>query len=342
MLSCEAINDKHEQPNILIVVLDACRADHVGCYGYGRNTTPNIDAFARKAILYRNAYSNCSWTKPSVTSLLTGLDCREHGVQAGFDTLAEDLPYLPAELQPRGYTTGAFIHSGFLLKDKGYARGVDRFWHLFPSLKSNTDLITNEVVVDPDDAVLVNQVIPFTRNTDQPWFAYVHLMGPHTPYRAYLEAEYFGKTNLDLYDGKLRYADAQIGRLLATVPSNTIVIITADHGEEFGEHGGAFHGNTLYDEVVHIPLLIRWPGYTARVEQGLVGLDRISPALLSGCLPETGGEVQCHLERGWLASGRLTKRLHRVVTSADIQTNTAPAVDAETLRREQLEALGYF
>lgn len=340
---CGLSEAARDQPNVLIVVLDALRADHVGCYGYERNTTPNIDAFARKAVVYRNAYSTTSWTKPSVTSLLTGLNCQEHGVQTGPNNLSADLPYLPAMLKERGYTTGTAIHSCFMMRDRGYARGYDWFWHLFPTRASGAAALfgANQPPVDPDDAVLVNQAIHFIQQNEEPWFAYLHLIGPHEPYRAYIEPEHFGTTNLDLYDAKLRYADAQVGRLLSFVPKDTIVIITADHGEEFGEHGGWGHARTLYDEVIHVPLLIKWPGRTPRVETNLVGLDRIAPALLAGSLPETGGQVHCNLAARKRINGEFIKHQERTITEADIETNEVPEVDTEALRREQLEALGY-
>ncbi len=119
---CGGIEAAQERPNVLIILLDALRADHVGCYGYERNTTPNIDAFARDSIMYSNCYATCSWTKPSVTSLLTGLNCRQHGVLARWDPLREDLPYLPAELQARGYETAGFIDSCFVLENREHSR----------------------------------------------------------------------------------------------------------------------------------------------------------------------------------------------------------------------------
>ncbi len=326
---CGGIQATRAQPNILIVVLDALRADHVGCYGYERNTTPNLDAFARESVLYRNAYATCSWTKPSVTSILTGLTCEAHGVQKAMDNLSASTPYLPAECKARGYATAIFMANTFIYPEGGYARGCDRFWQFVPDFEWQAWL---DGPVEIDDAVVVNRAIPWVRETRAPWFAYVHLIGPHTPYEEPARVWEFGDEPIDDYDEKLRYADAQLGRLLAAVPKDTIVIITSDHGEEFGEHGGLWHGRTLYDEVLRVPLLIHWPGETPRIEHGLIGLDRLRSALLDGRLPDTGGEVQCDL--------KATER--RVVTTADVLIDDAPAVDLDALRKEQLEALGYF
>jgi arylsulfatase A-like enzyme len=335
---CADIEATRSQPNILIVVLDACRADHVGCYGYDRNTTPNIDAFARDAVLHRNAYANCSWTKPSVTSLLTGLTVPEHGVQAGFDALSAQAPYLPAAMQERGYHAAVFSANHWICEGDGYARGCDTWWHYYGL---GTPLPVTQRGGEVDDGVAINRVLSWMGGQSAPWFAYVHLMGPHGPYDKPARVYDFGERWIDDYDEKLRYCDAHVGRLLAAVPPDTIVIITADHGEEFGEHGGIGHGQTLHDEVVHVPLIIRWPGHAPRIETGLVGLDRIAPALLDVRLPETGGEVECHLERRKL-TGEMIEHLHRVVTVADIVTDAPPTVDVDALRREQLEALGYF
>jgi len=291
--------------------------------------------------MYANCYSTCSWTAPSVTSLLTGLNCRQHGVLASWDPLREDLPYLPAQMQARGYETAGFIDSVFVFASKGYARGMQHWWHVFPGLQEWVDLRRVYSRVDPDDAVLVNRAIPWIRQAREPWFAYVHLFVPHNPYRAATDPEYFGQTDMDQYDAKIRYADRQLGRLLAEVPPNTIVIVTADHGELYDKQGLQRHGGSLCDELIHVPLLIRWPGQEPRVEPGLVGLDRIAPAILDGVLPATGGEVRCHLEMRWVDASLLDV-LTRTVTEADLPDFTVPAVDAETVRREQLEALGYF
>ena len=195
--------------------------------------------------------------------------------------------------------------------------------------------------IEIDDAVLVNQVIRWQRNAQAPWFAYLHLMGPHGPYHLPARANDFGPEPLDQYDAKMRYVDHQVGRLLADAHPDTLIIITADHGEEFGEHGGTQHGRTLHDEVLRVPLLIYWPHCEPRIEQGLVGLDRVVSAILDDVLPETGGKVRCHLEIRDLG-GTLKDVLTRTVTSEDLPETDIPAVDAEELRREQLEALGYF
>jgi phosphoglycerol transferase MdoB-like AlkP superfamily enzyme len=240
----------------------------------------------------------------------------------------------------QGYETAAFLNTAFLLPSKGYRRGWDHFQHVFPEIDDAWDVVRNHSFCNPHDGALVNQALPFVRETTAPWFAYVHMFGPHAPYDEPQRIYDFGEETIDLYDAKLRYADEELGRLLAAVPRNTIVIITADHGEEFGEHGGTQHGKTLYDEVLRVPLLIRWPGQEPRVETGLVGLDRMAPALLEGKLPETGGEVRCDLEKRY-PDGRIKKRLKRIITEADIDPDHTPAVDADALRREQLEALGY-
>ena len=336
LAGCFRASAEPEEPNVLIILLDALRADHVGCYGYKRNTTPNIDAFARDCIMYTNCYATCSWTKPSVTSLLTGLTCQKHGVRAGWDPLREDLPYLPAQMQARGYATAGFVGNPFFSSQDGYSRGCDYYW-LWSDMPRLEWLQGGWEI---DDAVTVNQAIPWIRQAREPWFAYVHLMSPHGPYDLPARVYDFGPGALDQYDAKLRYVDHQVGRLLAEVLPDTIVIVTADHGELFGEYGIHGHGSLLCDELIHVPLLVRWPGEAPRVETGLVGLDRIAPAVLDGTLPETGGDVRCHLEIRDPADARLLDVLTRTVTEADLPDVVAPAVDAETVRKAPLEALG--
>ena len=261
--------------NIVFISLDTLRADHVGAYGYDRPTTPNIDALAARGILFENAMSQSSWTTPAHASFFTGLLSSAHGAAKLNQPIHDDVPMLAEYLNTAGLATGAFVTHVFVGDHLGFARGFDTFWYQ-QSERADT----------PIDAAL--EWIETRR--DQRFFAFVHLFDPHLPYDPVAEyvAEYddfcrdeqggfrtirklltaepgsFKKVLSCLvrrYDDEVRYADAQIGRLIAHLDQlglrdNTLIVFLSDHGEEFLEHGGLLHGVTLYQEQIHVPLII--------------------------------------------------------------------------------------
>lgn len=277
---CELVPTESACPNVLIYLIDTLRQDHVGCYGYARDTTPNIDAFARDAVKFTELMPQSSWTKPSVASLLTSTYPNVHGAHDRPDIRRKDLPTLAKALEAAGYET----------------HGINTNIHCTPLWNFGTEF-GRYVDVDSadwrnaDDAKPVDAAIATLRHVaGRAWFLYVHTMGGHDPYRppkAYAEKfrEQPGKAApqvrqqttgtapedaqkreaIDLYDGEIAYSDAQFGRLMAELKTlglydNTLIILLSDHGEEFWEHGGERHGNTLYEEVLRVPLLIKMPG----------------------------------------------------------------------------------
>jgi choline-sulfatase len=273
--------------SVIIISIDTLRADHLSAYGYPRRTSPNLDGLARESTLFLNCSAQSSWTASSVGSLFTSLYPEQHG------SFGKDRVILPAEnvtlaevLRDAGYYTAAFSSSPFIHPDFGFGQGFKEFG--FDPTENAGSL--NELVL----AWLGKRA-----RTAGPFFLYVMYFDPHfsysppPPYRELFRDGPDGKplwdpahvTRIDNlfdlnatvgretfeylkseYDGEIAYADAEVGRLLralkdAGVLDRAIVVLTADHGEEFLEHGGFGHGNTLYQEVLHVPLLVRAPGF---------------------------------------------------------------------------------
>ena len=265
------------RPNIVLIVIDTLRADHVGCIGNPRGLTPAIDALAAGGVVFRRAYAQSSWTKPSIASLLTSRYQSDHGV-IGFESqLAEREITLPEVLRDNGYATGAFVANPVLRDDMGFAQGYEHYevagaWDV-------VDVRTREWM-NMHAVRWVRQALP------RPFFLYLQYMEPHVPYRPtakfamvfedrpWPDLRLLNRTlgrNLplspemladakDVYDAEVAEADRRVGVVLdalrgAGALDDAIVVVTADHGEEFVDHGGLLHGSTLYEEVIHVPLV---------------------------------------------------------------------------------------
>jgi len=305
---------RQEKPNVLFILVDTLRADHLTPYGYRRDTSPEIArALAKPGAVVESAYSQAPWTLPSVVSFLTsrqpgellGDNFAAYGVPPGVPSLAE-------AMSKRGYETGGFFGNRLLHAGNGFARGFDTFFSPPP-----------EMAVDdnhPDAAELTEKVLPWVEaHRRQPFFLYVHYIDPHDPYDnpeivdnrspfettpcptcvpgRWMQGVYAGKIPLAngerdvehlkaLYDSEIHYADRFIGRLIDALPPevlrNTLIVLTADHGEEFHEHGGWKHGFTLYEEQIHVPLIVRWDGHVPAGSRlrGTVRLLDLAPTLV--------------------------------------------------------------
>jgi arylsulfatase A-like enzyme/HEAT repeat protein len=256
--------------DVLLMTVDALRGDHVGAFGYTRRpTTPHIDQLATRSVRFSRAYSQAPHTSFSVASMLTG---------KYFPTLARLAPaevHDPIASVLRQYTwrTAGFYPPAVFFVDahklKAYADSNFSFEYVkFEYLEAQKR---------------VDQVIRYYE-TEKPKksFVWVHFFEPHEPYLAHPEFP-FGNTDMDRYDSEIAYADAAIGRLLAYVRDQrpgAIVILAADHGEEFDEHGGRYHGSSLFDEQVHVPLLMSIPGVSPRTIDRPVELIDITPTVL--------------------------------------------------------------
>ncbi len=279
--SCIPIDAKHEDSeagfslrgrDVLLITVDALRADHLGAYGYGRKTSPNIDKLAANAVRFNYAYAPTPHTSYSVTSLMTGKYMRPlllQGAGADSDTWA-------TLLQRYGYRTAAFYPPAVFFIDP----------QRFEPFKNNFLGFEYRKVEFLEGPARAKQVIQYLGSApgEQHLFVWVHLFGPHEPYEAH-EGMDFGSRDIDRYDSEIAYADATIGQITAAFLRSrpkSLIILSADHGEEFGDHGGRYHGTTVYEEQVRVPLIIHSPDlFKAHVVNEPVQTIDLLPTLLA-------------------------------------------------------------
>jgi arylsulfatase A-like enzyme len=286
------------RPDIILITVDALRADHLGVYGYGRPTSPNLDALARESAVIRDHIAQAPYTKASMASLFTGrfpsthktytvssrfdvaMTGRVEGNLPVTDILDSRLWTLPAALSSVGYSTIGLTTNPFLLKDFGFANGFGRYEFLSGKGEFATAReVTREALTQLD------------RQDGRPVFLWMHLMEPHSPYappakvrarfppqlpprpapREVIPAWLDPGGPLDanhyeaLYDAEIADVDSALGEFFDALRRTSrwqqlVLVVTADHGEEFFEHGGFEHNLTLYDELLRVPLLIKAPG----------------------------------------------------------------------------------
>jgi len=289
--------------NVIILTIDTLRADRLGSYGYFRNTSPNIDRFAEDGVLFTKAYTQASATSVSLSSFMTSKSpskFRSYNKKLGHErvTLAE-------MLQENGYKTAGIVTNPWLKEEMGFAQGFDDYSyvpHYTYGFESSNEV--NKLALDW-----------LKENKDEKTFLWLHYMEPHAPYRSHEEYQYDlgyqGRftdnfTNVDantyknpdlkltdeelyhinaLYDGEINYADNSFGNLLDELKrtglyDNTIIILTADHGDEFREHGGTGHDHTLYNELINVPLIIKGPGVENIKSDNQVRLMDTVPTIL--------------------------------------------------------------
>lgn len=314
VLAVAAGCDSRRPPNVLVVVVDTLRADRVGVYGNARGLTPHIDRLAARAAVFQHAYAQAPWTNPSVASLFTSRFQSQHGVIAIQSILGDDEVTLAEVLKARGYATGAFCANSLLLRNHGYAQGFDEYrayWTARPRDTARPKAANERAQVLNHDALEWLAEV----GTERPVFLYLQYMETHTPYEPpadVLDRLLEGRPKPDLglvnyvarfghlidippqglravedvYDTEVVAVDRAIGELLAALDargflSGAVVVITADHGDEFKDHGLMGHDYTLYDEVIHVPLLVAVPGSSGRRDVAdVVGLVDIAPTLL--------------------------------------------------------------
>jgi arylsulfatase A-like enzyme len=270
--------------NLVLFLVDTLRADRLGCYGYPRPVSPNLDAFAADAVLFERAVAQSSWTRPAMVSVFTGLVPQEHGVNGRVDRLPAGTTTLAEMLADAGYENAAFVANANMAKRFGVAQGFSSYRLMWRS--------------EVRDAPIVERGIEWLdrrAEPKRPFFLYLHLVEPHAPYRPSPEIEErfatarapvaeppsrpfmkrlgSGQVTVtpeivgwlgDLYDGEVAAADAAFGLLVEKLRErelydDTVVVVLSDHGEELYEHGRWEHGKTLYGEVVNVPMLLRLP-----------------------------------------------------------------------------------
>jgi arylsulfatase A-like enzyme len=260
-----------EGRDILLITVDALRADHVGVYGYGRPTTPNVDRLAAEGVRFERAYCATPHTSYSVTSLLTGKYMRPlllQGLGADSETWA-DL------MRRYGYRTAAFYPPAVFFID------TERFAP-FDERQLGFEYQKREFL---EGDARVAQVADYLDDLppEQRVFVWLHLFGPHEPYEQHPEFK-FGESDVDRYDSEIRATDETIGKVVERFRRRSpdgIVIVTADHGEEFGDHGGRYHGSSVYEEQVRVPLIVSAPGLPVRSVEAPVQTVDLLPTVLS-------------------------------------------------------------
>jgi choline-sulfatase len=253
------------KPNVLLITLDTTRADHLGCYGDSRATTPNVDALARGGVLFMQNASPAPLTLPAHSSIMTGMYPTHHGVRVNGNTALSPSEETLAEIfAERGYATAAFI-AAFVLDGRwGLNQGFDVYDDHFDLKKY--DHLDLAGVQRPANEV-VDAALPWLESHESgPFFAWIHLYDPHTPYEP---PEPFASAHraqglIGLYDGEIAFADSQVGRLVSWLRESgldhrTIVIVLGDHGEGLGSHGEANHGYFVYDYALHVPFVVATP-----------------------------------------------------------------------------------
>ena len=333
-------------PNVLVIVVDTLRADHLSTYGYSRPTSPHLTQFAAQGTLFEDAIAPSSWTLPVHASLLTGLYPHDHHVDNDGALLGWDYPVVGDEFMERGYRTAAFSANTLLFcRRRGFGRGFIHFEDDFQSLGSTFaqtfygDLIKHllfRVELKRDlfgrrNAAQINQhALGWIDRGRQPFFVFLNYLDVHDPYRPpepylhrYTKMRHPGSRAsehwdwfehltpqqrqgvVDAYDGAINYVDDQIQQLMQQLRQrgldrNTLVVITSDHGESFGEHGLMTHGNALYRELIHVPLIFWEPGKLPAGEKIAVPVSLTSlPATL---LEMVGQPSHPHFPQASLAS----------------------------------------
>lgn len=272
--------------NIILISLDTLRADHLGCYGYERETSPAIDTLAEDSALFLNTYSSSPWTLPSHVSLLTSLNPMRHGVHYENEKMDSSFVTLADLLRQEGFLCSAFTGGGFVNSVYGFSKGFDSYGQSLQGIHQR----------DSAEWICASALDWIDDHKDRDFFLFIHTYQPHNPFSSpppynslFLDEEdswneidmleYVGgkkgifkklpdrerENIVNLYDGEIRYTDEKlIGPLMERLKElglydSSLIILTSDHGEEFYDHNGWEHGHTLYDELLKVPLIIKLP-----------------------------------------------------------------------------------
>jgi len=336
-------------PNVVLVLIDALRADHLSCLGYRRQTSPFLDKLAKQGALFTNFVSNSSWTRPSVATLFTSLYPSGHHATAIRSRISEKIETLPEIMRKNGYVTGLFTNTDQVGAIFGFGQGVDHYYmwlrrsmirftafhrvtmKFLPSTDKwfwKLEKVRLGEKGAPEDKLLAERFLSWREELGgKPYFAYLHFMATHTPYNPPppYHDKFLGqrsgktfkpgwfhdigigfnecdkklpddteKTLVDLYDGEIAFIDdvikSLVNALYAENSSESMLIITADHGESFYEHCQYEHGHSLYQENLWVPTIIYYPGKVPkglRISHPASTID-IAPTILSlaGLPPE--------------------------------------------------------
>jgi len=270
--SCTQRNDEPKHPNVLILMLDTLRADHMGVYGFERDTSPELDAFARDNLNFTSMVSASNWTPASISSLFSGYYPTSHGMMPPnsrararqMSGLAPNLETIAELLRKYGYQTAGVSSNPWITKEFGFDQGFGEFRY---------DSRARAETINQHGFELIEKL----KQNSAPFFLYLHYLDPHDPYNPPEEYREIFKgqlkntpykysqdmlDNIGLYNGEIRYLDTELGKLFRFLKEKELyddmmIIIIGDHGEQFEEHGNLGHGFSLYNEEVHVPLMIK-------------------------------------------------------------------------------------
>jgi len=273
-------------PNIILITLDTTRADRMGFLGSTSGLTPNLDALARQSVVFTRAYAQVPLTTPSHAALLTGTYPQFNHLEVLRDPLREDLPYVPALLQQHGYQTAAFVGS-MILDPKSGAPGFERGFEVYDAgyhLANPGEDRYHSVERRAED--VANRALDWLSHDQQgPFFLWLHFYDPHDPYDP--PRPFNVRYRSAPYDGEIAYTDSVVGSVMEVLKrhgwfEHSLIAIAADHGEAFGEHGEKRHGLLLYDETIHVPLLLKLPAgkFAGKRIDTRVELAEVAPSLL--------------------------------------------------------------
>lgn len=258
-------------PNLVFAMVDTLRADALAAYGGDPDLMPELARFAQGALVFEDVIANASWTRPSVASFFTGLLQEQHAAVDRPHRLPEERFTLAEALRAAGYETAAFVANfGAVGRDAGFDQGFDHF----AQVEGGTDPYARAERMN----AVVAEWLASRPDPARPVFLYVHYLDPHNPYLSGGGDSVLHAVAREAYDAELRYLDGRMRSFFDLVderlPGPTAILVTSDHGEEFGEHGERGHGKSLYREVVAIPALLRTPrGDVGRVPAKLEGRD---------------------------------------------------------------------
>jgi choline-sulfatase len=287
LLVSAGVTQAAEKPNIVLVTLDTVRADRMGFLGSTRGLTPQMDALARQSIVFERAYSQAPLTPVAHASILTGTYPQFHELEDFGQRLGTSLPYLPDLLHASGYRTGAFVSSIILDPRNGFAPGFERGFDTYDAgfhRRRRGEPRYSSVQRRARDTV--SQALEWLdHNSNAPFFLWVHLWDAHEPYDP--PAPYAKRFAAAPYDGAIAYVDAEVGRLLGALRTkqlfaNALIVLLSDHGEGLGGHGEKTHGVLLYDETIHVPLIVKLPGNRSAGQRvaARVGQIDVAPTIL--------------------------------------------------------------
>jgi arylsulfatase A-like enzyme len=276
--------------NVLLITIDTTRADHLGMYGYPRPTSPNLDAMARQATVFDHGWAHAPSTRYSMPAILTGrlpLDVYYDFAVQGWPGLLPKATTIAESLAPLGFVTGAITNYWYFDRSRHMDQGFAEYDNDNARLHTTVAGAGPEQTHGSSSKEQTDKAISFVdRHAGQRFLLWVHYYDPHYAYEPHADGPAFGTDRTALYDGELAYTDRHIGRLFDDLRARglydkTVIVVTGDHGEGFGEHGVELHGYHLYAAQTKVPLIIRVPGLPARHAATPAGHVDIVPTLVN-------------------------------------------------------------